>query len=377
MKKGMIRKIIVINGETKQPTKTNYLGAHFMNAKFYYTNGTTTTTYPSSDTLFYIEEYKQPEKTLYSYPGDDIFYDLDSTCINLYDLFRDKIFSSSDEYYHFLDFLPQGITRAGLDSDFNLPKDIFAKYFTESLLNLYPPEFLTNPELNIVINKLDNNKFRYAYLKDCQSMISTLQELIWSSQNSFVAFYKYLSEVPVRYDFKNIYCDISPEGRIVFNMSSNLIIALYSIFDILTKICFELEHLKDCSTAYPKLASSKKLFGDKKDLKCIDFEGTIFEKTNEVNIISSLRNELIHNATWEMNPKIFISIENKHLIEKFIFMPDFDDDGYLITYKNRKRFFSNGKKLNEELPSLYMTTIELIHNTISKINIIYREIENQ
>lgn len=78
-----------------------------------------------------------------------------------------------------------------------------------------------------------------------------------------------------------------------------------------------------------------------------------------------------------MNPKIFISIENKHLIEKFIFMPDFDDDGYLITYKNRKRFFSNGKKLNEELPSLYMTTIELIHNTISKINIIYREIENQ
>ena len=69
-----------------------------MNAKFYYTNGTTTTTYPSSDTFFYIEEYKQPEKTLYSYPGDDIFYDLDSTCINLYDLFRDKIFSSSDEY---------------------------------------------------------------------------------------------------------------------------------------------------------------------------------------------------------------------------------------------------------------------------------------
>lgn len=368
----MIRKIIASNGETKQTAKTPIFRSTFMNTKFYYTNGTTSTTYPSNDILFYIEEYKQSKKTLYSYPGDDIFYNLDSTCINLYDLFRVKIFNSLDEYYHFLNFLPQGITRAGLDSDFDLSKDIFAKYFTESLFNLYPTEFLTNPELNIVINKLDNTKFRYAYLTDCQSMISTLQELIWSSKNSFIAFYKYLSEVPVRYDFKNIYYDISPEGRIVFNMSSNLIISLYSIFDILTKICFELEHLKDCSIAYPKLASSKKLFGDKKALKCIDFEDTIFEKNNEINIISSLRNELIHNATWETNPKIFINIENKHLIEKFIFMPDFDNDGYLITYKNRKRFFSNGKKLNEELPSLYMATIELVYNTINKINITYR-----
>lgn len=309
-----------------------------MNFTYYLTNGTSNSLPPTNE-KFFILQFQKSDNTLgYEFPGDEIFYRLDTACVNLYDLFRDNLFNSPDEYYKYLDFQPQGLTRAGLDSDFDLSKEDFAKYFSNTLHSLYPPSTLFDPKFNTIISEIDTRKNHFAYLADCQSLINTLQELICSSRSSFIGFYKYLYEVPVQFDFEKIYYDISTEGRIVFNLASNLIISLYSCFDILTKICYELENLKDCSGNYPKLASSKKLFGDKKDLKKIDFNNTIFEKNTYINIISSLRNELVHNATWEMNPKIFIRVNENELIEKFIFMPDFDNDGYLLTYKNRKRF---------------------------------------
>lgn len=63
-----------------------------------------------------------------------------------------------------------------------------------------------------------------------------------------------------------------------------------------------------------------------------------------MSIIENLRNELVHNATWEMNSKVFVKVEAGKVIEKCIYMPDFSEEGYLITYKNRKRFFSDGVK---------------------------------
>ena len=81
----------------------------------------------------------------------------------------------------------------------------------------------------------------------------------------------------------------------------------------------------------------------------------------------NLRNELIHNATWEMNPKIFFKVQNNKLTEKCIYMPDFSKEGNLITYKNRKRFYAQGKRLNEELPKIYFDILKRILITIQRM----------
>lgn len=343
-----------------------------MNHKYYSTNGATSDTINSYCKQFYIKEYEKDDNTLdYCYNGYDIYYNLDDECIELYDLFQNNIFSSTDDFYYYLSMLPIGITEGGLNSDCAISKENFEKYFCNHIRNLYKFSSDFVCEYNSYINKMDNLKYYYAYLADCQSLINTLQELILSSKNSFVYFYKYLSEVPIMFNFKEIYFSITNEGRLVFNMASNLIITLYSIFDILTKICYELEHIKDCSENYPKLSSSKILYGDKKRLRNLDFKNTIFEENKDLNMIISLRHELIHNATWEMAPKIFIDVKDKKNVKKFIFMPDFDENGHLIKYKNRNRFFNSEKKLNEELPVLYMSILNLIYHTIKKINSTY------
>lgn len=44
-------------------------------------------------------------------------------------------------------------------------------------------------------------------------------------------------------------------------MLYSLIIQVYSMFDILTKIVYEFKNMKDCTISYKKLASNNILFG--------------------------------------------------------------------------------------------------------------------
>ena len=102
-------------------------------------------------------------------------------------------------------------------------------------------------------------------------------------------------------------------------------------------------------------------------MKKIETQGTVFEKSKTISIIENLRNELIHNAVWEMHSKIFFRVKDGIIIDKKIYFPDFTEEGHLITYKSRKRFFSNGVTLNEILPSLYFETLQRIKTTIENI----------
>lgn len=346
-----------------------------MDCKFILDKGISVDILPENYKGFYIQDNGK-NKSFFSrfwYKGDGILYDLDALCVTLYDIFERKIFDINEEYLRSVNLMPQGIRRSGLDSDFNLDKDSFKRYFEESLIGLYTIE---GKEMEISvkdkINNLDKMKYKYAYLADCHSLINTLQELLLGSNSSFIGFYKLLSEVPATVDFGDDYYNISPEGRLAYNMLYSLIIQVHSIFDILTKIVYELENIKDCTTSYKKLASNKILFGKSNMLTKINKEGTIFEKDRLVSIFKSLRNEIIHNATWEMNPKIFFKEEDSILKERCIYLPDFDSNGKLVTFVNRKRFFSDGKKVNEELPSLYLGVLEKINNTLLEIVRVFR-----
>ena len=59
--------------------------------------------------------------------------------------------------------------------------------------------------------------------------------------------------------------------------------------------------------------------------------------------------------------------KDEQVVERHIFMPDFTPEGTLVTLKNRKRFFSEGKKINEELPVLYTDVLQKIHTTLIKL----------
>ena len=72
-----------------------------MKFSFYLQNGTKVDALPEGYDKFYIAENLETSSELsrYYYPGDDIQYSLDASCVNLYDTFQDAIFPSRDEFY--------------------------------------------------------------------------------------------------------------------------------------------------------------------------------------------------------------------------------------------------------------------------------------
>jgi hypothetical protein len=102
----------------------------------------------------------------------------------------------------------------------------------------------------------------------------------------------------------------------------------------------------------------------------MDTQGTVFESCRTTSIIENLRNELVHNATWEMNPKVFFATAVGKVTERCIYLPDFTAEGTLVTFNNRKRFFADGKKVNEELPALYFDLMQRVSTTLYKIHTI-------
>ena len=68
----------------------------------------------------------------YIYPEDFIKYELDNALVGLYDIFRDFLFSDTDEYYRELKFLPLWIQHAGQDSDFSFSAEDFREYIVKS-----------------------------------------------------------------------------------------------------------------------------------------------------------------------------------------------------------------------------------------------------
>ena len=343
---------------------------------FYLQSGIAKDALPDGYSDFYVaEDLEAPSAhSRYFFPGDNIQYDLDDLCVRLYDVFRDAIFTSRDDFYKNYGIQPQWISRAGLDSDFDMPKDELITCFSTPLHEKMAALGLTEEGCLQIYKEIDAKKFKYAYTADCQSLVNTLQELIMGCHSSLVGFYKHLCLLHNNPQMEGTYYECSPEARMVFSFLYNFIIQSYSAFDILTKIAYELEHLKSCDSTYAKLASSGILYGDRNHIK-LDATGTVFEKCRTTAIIENLRNELVHNATWEMNPKIFIVTGNGTITSRHIFFPDLTAEGTLASYKNRKRFFSEGNTVNDELPGLYFDIMQRIFTTLDKLRI--RQITQQ
>ena len=335
---------------------------------FYLQSGIAVEVLPDGYSDFYVAEHLGATSThsRYFFPGDNIQYNLDDLCVRLYDVFQDAIFPSRDDFYKNYGIQPQWISRAGLDSDFDMPKDDLITCFSTPLQDKMAALGIKDDRCLQVYKEIDDKKFMYAYTADCQSLVNTLQELIIGCHSSLVGFYKHLCSLNDDLQMEGTSYECGPEAHMVFSFLYNFIIQSYSAFDILTKITYELEHLRPCDAAYAKLASSGILYGYRNHLN-LNVAGTVFERCRTTSIIENLRDELVHNATWEMNPKIFIVTDDGSITSRHIFFPDLTAEGTLISYKNRKRFFSEGNKVNDVLPGLYYDIMQRIHTTLEKL----------
>jgi len=311
--------------------------------KFYNINGIAS---DSPKNGFWVSEWSNH----YSINSNDDTTELDFKLISLSHKVADKLFGSVQNFYGLLPSLTTIYSYAGVDSDIKISKGEFESWIKSE-------------------NSEETNRILYYY--DFQNLVGSLQNLVSESRFLFCEFYKTLNENSFMLSSNPMKPDIVmfTSGQLVTNIFSkinHLFINLASQLDFITKVAVELENLPKNFKEYPKLKSNNIQYSDYKKIKSITFSETLFEKTDDLKLIISMRNEIIHNASFENIPKVYQVFENNKLIEKFIFIPD-TTEGVFDSFKNRKRFFNNEIKLNEILPALVAGFWKKLESTVDKL----------
>lgn len=273
----------------------------------------------------------------FTFKGSHKFTELEKTCINIRSEFATKIFGSLQNYYDLLPSISPALQMGGIDAEVNVSKNDFEKF----------------------INSLNNNELinKILYFYDCANLIETLQNSILETKYLFGQFYKILNEKSFLIDGSlndESRGSIYASGPLVTNLTSivnHLFINLYSQLDFVTKIVYEYENLDIEYINYPSLKANKILYGSGNRTKLKDLKNSIYEKSDSVLKIITLRNEIVHNASIDNLPKVYHTIMGRVVLEKFILIPDFKD-GSLQKFRNRNRFFNNDTKLNQILPEI-------------------------
>ncbi|SHJ24564.1 hypothetical protein SAMN04488096_1186 [Mesonia phycicola] len=286
----------------------------------------------------------------FSIKSNDNTTEIDFKLIAITHKVAEKMFGSYQNLYNILITKSTIYSYAGVDAEIKISKTDFEKWINSE-------------------NSEETNKLLFYY--DFQNLVGSLQNLIQESRFIFCEFYKSLNEN----SFMLSENPINPNGMMfasgqlvttIFSKVNHLFINLVSQLDFITKIANELENIPNDFKEYPKLKSNNILYGNLKKLQNIDFTNTVFEKTDDIKLIISLRNEIIHNASFENIPKVYQVFKDNKMIEKFIFIPD-STNGIFDSFKNRNRFFNNEIKLNELLPELVTEFWKKMEFTIDKL----------
>lgn len=135
----------------------------------------------------------------------------------------------------------------------------------------------------------------------------------------------------------------------IWSMVSTIILRVVSLLDYTTKYLYELLR-GEYRVASSKPKSASKTFGDLKTLG--EFQNTsLLKKAEKLALLFSLRDEVVHNGILEPWSRVYEVTQGPKVVERFFLMPDHSLGGF-ARVGARRRFYSQDRRLNEELPEL-------------------------
>jgi hypothetical protein len=270
------------------------------------------------------------------FSNGDITSELDQALVDLNLMLMGKLFGDLSVYVEKRMKFPEFINLAGTNAESDVTKEAFEDFVKK--------------------NEANTDLCRLLYMQDIRTQLTSLQNVISQSKILIGNFYQDLNvkSFLIKEKPDNLHGPNIASGPIVagiYSIVSSIFVNLYSQLDYVTKIAFEISDLELEFLKYPKLKSAKVIFGDRKNLKINHLAGSVFEDCESINMIMTLRNDCVHNASIETDPKVYQMVFNGVMVEKFVPLPDMEN-GHLQTFRNRRRFFAKLTKLNEILPEL-------------------------
>lgn len=296
--------------------------------------------------------YHDAQTQTISLKENDLTLELEAAFQKIHTLFVEKLFGSRDQYDSILQGYDPAISQAGLDAEASESKEQWK-------------EICKRNSNDVQFNKV-------VYLWDCRNLIMSLQDRSIESKHLFTQFYKLLNTHSflindTQYLPESLQYASGPIVTEIFAVVTSLFVNLYSQLDFVTKIAHELQHLAQDFSTYPKLKREKVIFGKSKNLAINKVEGTLFKDSITIRMIRTLRSELVHNASFENNPKVYQYFENDTMTQKYILLPDMKN-GYLVEEGNRKRFFSQNTMLNHILPDFIAAFWKRMLHTVNTLH---------
>lgn len=306
----------------------------------------------SDDLSYLIEEQEtfviQKSGACIVYSGDQLIREIDIELASLSECAR-CIYVPIDEYQARVGSMPLWMPIAGLSSSLSIGKLDYSKYISDSEL-------------------ASDVLCRWIYSYDFQFLVSSISNLILSMQFCFLSYYEKLISIQPLKDVRDENGVYEYRGEKSVELAffiETFFTKAYSIMDIITKIAYEIENPNLDFTKVQKLKCSDVLWGAKKHLH-IEKDGTIFEDVDLTRMIETIRNEVVHNGTWEDNPAVFLRIENRKVTERFMLFPD-TTEGRLDCFKGRKHFFGQTTKVNDILPEVHNCFLTRLQCTLERL----------
>lgn len=290
------------------------------------------------------------EYTYYDENGarlSSLLYDLNSLEVELHDVITKNVFRGID-YYKLVGIAPTWVRDAGHSQESSITKARF-----ESLL-----EYNNNPITH-----------KFLYYHDCEMLMSAFQNRTQAIVHMMNSIFKHIT--PELRSIKEYEEVVFSSCRADINLHvflNSLIITLASSFDLITKVAHELLHMHEVSfERYPKMKSAKVTYGDRVRLsENLKVEQTLFAENEPIYVrqIMSLRDEIIHNGSLDFRYSSYHGIIDGK-IDDFLFFPEMTESGVLLSYKARRKFYSDyNRTFNVILPQLVCDVLECLRNTL-------------
>lgn len=293
------------------------------------------------------------------YPVEECYIQIekliDDSITSLYDSIGNYIFQDID-YSIVVSNMPQWIAGVGISSELSCSKDLYEKLRGNT----------THPIFG---------KFLYYY--DLCSKVAAIQDRL----SAVIMFMRQLYNIipcKSKYDesqyTSRVRCggEIETEAHMLLN---SVFVAYASIFDIITKVAIEqFEYDKYDFRKYKKMRSSDIIYN--KNLKNIDSSlknaGMLFSEPLVIRKIETFRNEFVHNGPWDLRCSIYNTFVNDEPADVIIYSPDMDGFGNFTRSWSRNKFYSQGNRINFQLPDIIKEATKILDNTILQIATLYR-----
>ncbi len=217
---------------------------------------------------------------------------------------------------------------------------------------------------------------RVLYYYDLWAKISALQDRISAISFFLKQLYETVPSVVLHneQDYISVVRNMGDRETNAHILINSVFVAMASSFDLLSKIAIEQNHYKVYNfSKYKGMKSNSSLFRYKATNVDDSLKTTnlLFSAPPIVRLVCAFRDEYVHNGPWDLRSSIYYTSIDGEPSDVIIYSPDIEESGTLTKSGSRNKFYSQGHRINIELPSMVCEVTLILQNTINRIAELY------